>query len=50
MNEQITAAAIQAVFHHQLTTERAIRYVTTNTNATAAQAKIALREIMTRTV
>jgi len=46
MSASLEQAAIEAVFHRQLNTDRAVRYVTTETGVTSEQAQAALRYVM----
>jgi hypothetical protein len=47
MSATLEQAAIEAIYHRQLNTERAVRYVTTQTGVGAEQAMTALRQVMT---
>jgi hypothetical protein len=46
MSAILEMAAIQAVYHRQLNTDRAVRYVTTQTGVNEKQALDALRQVM----
>lgn len=47
MSQSLEQAAIEAVFHRQLSTERATRYVATQAGVSAEQALEALQFVMT---
>ena len=47
MSATLELAAITAVFHRQLNTDRAVRHVITETGVSEAQALSALRQVMT---
>ena len=46
MSTKLELAAIQAVFHRQLSTDRAVRYVTTEAGVSEDQALDAIRHVM----
>jgi len=47
MSQHLEITAIQAVFHRQLNTERAIKYVVVKTGVSPDQARSALQTVMT---
>ena len=46
MSARVEQAAIEAVYHRQLNTDRAVRYVSAQTGVDAEQALQALRSVM----
>jgi hypothetical protein len=47
MSAILEQAAIEAIYHRQLNTDRAVRYVTIQTGLSADLALTALRQVMT---
>ena len=47
MSATLEMAAIEAIYHRQLNTDRAVRHVITETGITEAEALLALRQVMT---
>ena len=50
MSEMLKDAVIVAVFHRQLNTERAVRYIVDETGVTPTAAVTALKQVLTRQV
>ena len=46
MSEQVISAATQAIFHMQLNTNEAVRYVVTQAGVDAKTAGLALKQVM----